>query len=85
MGDRMFDADSFSTHSLSNVSEVKAAVQYLAKNEVKFRQELASEGVDYDTIQDEVKSVWSSLLKSCAKYKYSDYIVSAKKVIYGTK
>jgi len=85
MSDLMFDPDSFSSHSLKNSSEVKSAVQYLAKNEVGFRNKLASEGVDYDEVQQKVKEVWLALLKVCAKYKYSDYIVSSKRAIYGLK
>ena len=83
MGEQMFNSDSF--EGLKDSSEVKAAVQYLAKNEVKFRQELSSAGMDYDTIQTEVEVLWVNLLKVCDKYKYSNYVVSSKKVIYGIK
>lgn len=83
MDEQMFNADSF--EELKDSSEVKAAVQYLAKNEVKFRQELSSAGMDYDTIQTEVEVLWVSLLKMCAKFKYSDYLVVSKKAIYSIK
>ena len=83
MDERMFNADSF--EELKDSSEVKAAVQYLAKNEVKFRQGLSSAGMDYDTIQTEIEVLWVSLLKMCDKYQYSNYVVSSKKTIYGTK
>jgi len=81
--EQMFNANSF--EELKDTSEVKAAVQYLAKNEVKFRQELSSAGMDYDMIQTEVGVLWVNLLKRCAKFKYSDYIVVSKKAIYGIK
>jgi hypothetical protein len=83
MSERMFDPTSF--NDLQDVSEVKSAVVYLAYNESKFRQELASEGMDYDDIQKEVARIWTNLLKLCSKYKYSDYIVQSKKQIYGVK
>lgn len=81
--ERMFDTHSFS--GLKSAAEVKAAVQYLAKNEIKFRQELTSEGLNYDSIQQELKNIWQNLLTKCTKFKYSDYIVSSKKAIYGVK
>lgn len=80
---RMFDVGSFD--SLENASEAKASVQYLAKNELKFEKELSTGGMGYDAIQTEVKMVWLGLLKVCARYKYSDYIVSSKKAMYGIK
>lgn len=81
MSERMFDIDSFS--DLKDASEVKAAVHYLAHNEAKFREELASEGLSYEDIQNTVGQTWIELLKLCGRYGYSDYIVEAKKSIYG--
>jgi len=79
----MFTPASF--EGLKDASEVKAAVQYLAKNEFNFTQQLAIEGLDYDTIQAEIKRVWVALLETCSKFKFSDYIVKSKKIIYGIR
>ena len=79
----MFGTDSFDT--IENSTEAKAAVQYLARNELKFSQQLASEGLGYDEIKAEIKQVWLSLLKVCSKFKYSDFIIASKKTTYGLK
>jgi hypothetical protein len=81
--DRMFDADSFD--NLQSAGEVKQAVDYLAHNEIKFREELASEEISYEDIQKEVRQVWSNLIKLCDKFKYTDHIVAHKKKLYSTK
>lgn len=78
--DRMFDRNSF--NDLQTASEVKSAVSYLAHNEIKYRQELASEGLTYDAAQKEVAETWKNLLKLCNEFKYSDYIVESKKRLY---
>ena len=83
MSNRMFGTHSFS--GLTNASEVKGCVNYLSKNEFKFSQELTNEGLGYDAIQHEIRQVWLSLLKVCNKFKYSDFITSSKKAIYGIK
>lgn len=80
---RMFDSDSF--EGLQDASEVKASVTYFAHNEIKFREELASEGLSYEAVKKEVATIWKSLLELCNKYKYSDYIVEAKKKLYDMK
>jgi hypothetical protein len=76
----MFDIDSF--NDLKSVTEVKAAVIYLAHNEVKYRQQLADSGLDYEDIQDTVRQTWLNLLKLCKRYNYSDYIVQSKEALY---
>jgi len=78
--DRMFDKASF--RGLNSASEAKSAVHYLAHNEIKFRQELATEGLSYEETQKEVAAIWKSVLAACDKYKYSDYITISKKQIY---
>lgn len=80
---RMFDKDSF--NDLKDASEVKSAVSYFSHNEVKFRQELASEGLSYEAIQQEVAAIWKAILAQCEEYKYSDYITALKKNIYSAK
>lgn len=76
--ERMFDRDSF-LDEITNKAEAKSCVQYLAHNESQFRRELASEGLSYDEINDEVKAVWKNLLDSCKRVGYSDYITEAKR------
>lgn len=83
MVNRLFATDSY--EDIKNASESKSAVKYLSRNEVKFKDELANEGLSYDEIQDEVKNVWLELLKVCDKFKYSDYTVEVKKSYYNTK
>jgi hypothetical protein len=81
--DRMFDKDSFD--DLQSAGEVKQAVEYLAHNETKFREELASEDLPYEEVQKEVGQIWINLLKLCSKFKYSDYLVVAKNKLYASK
>jgi hypothetical protein len=80
MDDRMFSPDSFD--ELKDVSEVKSAVSYFSHNEIKFRSQLASEGLTHEEIENIVGQLWVKLLKLCKEYKYSDYIVETKKQIY---
>lgn len=79
----MFSTDSFD--GLKDASEVKSAVSYFAHNETKFRQQLASEGLNYEAIGKQIATIWKSLLDKCSEFKYSDYIVEAKKSLYGSK
>lgn len=78
----MFDENSF-TDEITTGAEAKAAVAYLAHNEIKFRKELASEGVSYAEMQNKVGQVWRNLLKSCKRVKYSDFTVQTKMAQYG--
>lgn len=80
MDNRMFSPDSFD--GLKDVSEVKSAVTYFSHNEIKFRDELASEGLTHEEIESTVGQLWTKLLKLCKEYKYSDYIVEHKKRLY---
>lgn len=82
--DRLFDKDSFQ-EEITNPSEAKACVDYLATNEHQFRQDLANEGLDYDQREAEMKTVWTNLVKSCQRVGYSDRLVEAKAKQYGVK
>lgn len=79
--DRMFDRESF-LDEIKNKADARSCVRYLAHNELNFRKELASEGLSYDEIEDEVKAVWKNLLDSCKRVGYSDYITEAKRKQY---
>jgi hypothetical protein len=57
----------------------------LALNEHKFRQELQDEGLSYDEVENELKTVWTNLIKSCQKVGYSDSLIEGKAKRYGIK
>lgn len=79
----MFDENSF--NDLKDASEVKASVEYFSKNELNFRKQLADSGMSYDEIQKTLRQTWINLLKLCSKHNFSDYIITAKKRLYGVK
>jgi hypothetical protein len=75
--EKMFDQESF-TDEITNTSEAKSAVAYLAHNEGKFRRELNQEGLAYEEVEEIVRQVWTNLLKSCQRVSYSDSTVIRK-------
>lgn len=81
----MFDPTSSFTDEITNKGDAEQAVKYLSRNEVGWKSQMASEGKDYDEIQDTAKKVWTNLIKSCRRVKYTDYHVSMKAGQYGLK
>lgn len=84
MTERMFDKDSFHDE-VDTTGQAEGCVEYLARNEHKFRQELHDEGLSYDEIEAELKTVWTNLLNACKKVGYSDSIVVGKAQRFGVK
>lgn len=82
--ERMFDDHSFQDEVQSN-ADAKSCVMHLAHNESKFRRELASEGLTYEQVEEEVKKVWKNLLKACSKYGYVDFMTQFKREQFGVK
>jgi hypothetical protein len=84
MAERMFDKDSF-LDEVDSPGQAEQCVEYLALNEHKFRQELQDEGLSYDEVENELKTVWTNLIKSCQKVGYSDSLIEGKAKRYGIK
>lgn len=73
-----FDPNSSFTDEITSTKEAEQAVKYLSRNEVGWRGNMASEGKDYDEIQEEVRQVWLNIIHSCKRVGYSDYHVRMK-------
>lgn len=80
----MFDEHSFQ-EEITNPEEAEACTDYLAKNESKFRKELASEGLSYEEIEKEVATVWGNLIKSSVRVGFSNWTTEHKKKQFGIK
>jgi hypothetical protein len=82
VADRMFDTDSF-LDEIQTPEEAKACVDFLTANERIFRRQLMDEGLSHEQEEQEVKAVWTNLIKSCRRVGYKDPWVDEKAKRYG--
>lgn len=84
MREPMFDKDSFG-EEITSAAEAQSCVTYLAHNERNLRKELMAEGLSHEQEDEEVKTIWTNLLKSCKRVGFSDHITEAKAEQFGIK
>lgn len=82
MADRMFSEHSF-TDEIDSPQQAEEGIEYLAKNEHQFRQELQDEGLSYDDVVLVIEGLWRNLAAACKRVGYTDPLIEQKKERYG--
>ena len=69
--ERMFDKDSF-LDEITSEAEAKSAYDYFTSNLHNFRSELASEGLNHEEVEKEVRQCWENLIKSSQRVGFAN-------------